>query len=123
METRSELTYQEANYFGEDVIYFHCNSMEVDGIYSEAMTDHFQNVYKAPMFTMKEDFEPYEQSLETDEGFLRSTQVSWNGPYMPLSYKEGDVDEDIYVRFGLIMTPIDEDYEYYRGLIDQNKIV
>jgi len=73
----------------------------VDGIPSEKL-----NKYGGFFFNQKEDFYPFEALSENPEGYIDDTvpgfNVFWEGQYSPHPYALGEIDEELWMREGII---------------------
>lgn len=92
---------------GENLTKYHMNSIVVDGIRTASFDPHTEQSRVATqlMVALKPDAES-EHLNEDSEGYLDDTyyDVRWDGSiYDPVSYKDGDIDLDIWISDGIIV--------------------
>lgn len=119
--TSDGLIQREIGWYGEELVHFYANDIEVDGVSCTRSRGGMDTVYSSPMFTMKEDSSDYEQRNVDDSGYMDSNVANWNSPYIVNDFHRGEIDEEIWLKFGLILGAMDEDCEYYRALIAEGQ--
>jgi hypothetical protein len=103
----------EMTYLGESVIAFSARVAVVDGIesnYWNTVGDF--SVHPGRMFDLKYEYHSGE-IYEGKDGFIidRDGNIPWDGEYQPVPLKYGEIDEDIFVKTGLIIGMDDPVYK------------
>ncbi len=122
MITRDGFTYRNVRFYGENLVHFYSGGMVVDDIESSRLNHNGMDAsYAGMMFSLKLDGDDDETVYLDDDGFMDSGDAFWNSPCMPVPHKEGDIDEEIYIYYGLILGPGSADYEYYKNALAEMK--
>lgn len=99
---------------GEEVTRFSDDHFTVDGIDYDCLHD---TTTVQSMFMIKYDVGKFEEHHVREDGYMQSEMAKWSSPYSPLAYRHGDVDEEVWLRFGFVLGPDDYDYEYYKAIL------
>lgn len=111
----NEMLVCEWNHQGEDVLRFSDDRFVVDGIPYNLNCDTTTVQF---MFMVKTDVGRFEERHIREDGYMDSIHAKWSSPYSPLDYRHGEVDEEVWLRFGLVLEPGGHDHKYYRSIID-----
>lgn len=74
------------------------NRITVDGIYGSNSRDYGFQIY-----TVKDDVPEVEFHYVDKDGTLDDDDVYWEGPWQPILRKYGEIDEEAWIKEGLIM--------------------
>lgn len=107
MELNIDTTYID----GEQVVEFSMVEVTVDGIRSSMYNaDDRASHHSANMFSYK--YTGGTNVNETKDGYV-SGNPDWKSPYRPVTYRHGDIDDDIYLYTGHIIGKRDPDYRLF----------
>lgn len=91
----------------DDLRYFSMSSITVDGITSFRNKDYGVN-----FFTMKYDFKG-EVPREDQDGYCNL--IHFDEPHIPNPYANGEIDEEVWIKTGIIIGVDDKDYQKVRA--------